>query len=349
MHAIRAQAADESAAGYPENPVLVRVWRGDAVESVHRGAWVLVDGGGRVLAGAGSYDSPFYARSSVKSLQALPLLETGAADRFAFEDEEIALALASHSGEACHTERVAATLARIGLDAADLACGVHPPQDFETRRALERAGRRPTALHNNCSGKHAGFLALARHLGVDTRAYLDPASEGQVLVRAALSDLTGAAAETLVPAIDGCSAPTYRLPLRGLATAFARLATPDGLAPGRRRHCERMLGAVARHPVLLAGSHKRLCTDLVRASAGRLFPKIGAEAVYAIGVRGGDRGLAVKLDDGGARGLFATVLAVLERHALATGSELAALDAWRRETLENFAGLTVGRLEPTVE
>ena len=334
--------------GYPENPVVVRVWRGDAVESVHRGAWCLVDPAGRVLAGNGHWDSPFYARSSIKSLQALPLFETGAVERFRFQDEEVALALASHSGEPCHTERVRATLERLDLTVDHLRCGAHPPTDDATRDALARRGEAPSALHNNCSGKHAGFLTLALHLAAPLGAYLDPASEGQRLVREALAAMTDTSAEDLVPAIDGCSAPTYRIPLRGLATAFARVANPDGLAAARRDSCRRMVAVAGRHPVLIGGSKKRIDTDLLRACGGRLFPKIGAEAVHAIGAVGKDRGLAVKIDDGGPRALHALVLGLIEELDLASAGELDALRSWRDRTLSNHAGLPVGRVEPIV-
>ena len=265
---------------YPENPVLARIWRGGHVESQHRGAWVVVDTRGKVLEGAGDVRAAYFARSTLKSLQALPLLESGAADRFGFGDDEIALVLASHSGEPCHTERVARLLARLGLTPAALQCGPQEPMDRAAREALIQAGARPTALHNNCSGKHAGFLALALALGTDPAAYLDPAGAPQVLVRQAVAAMAGVAEEALVPAVDGCSAPTYRMPLASLATAIARIASPAGLAEPRAAACRRMAAAVAAHPELLAGSKKRLCTDLVRASGGRLYPKLGGEAVY---------------------------------------------------------------------
>ena len=203
----------ETSSPYPENPILCQVLRGGRVESVHRGAWCLTDSSGEVLAGEGTFEAAYYARSSIKAIQALPLFETGAADRFGFEDTEVALAIASHSGEPCHTQIVRATLERLGLDVLDLRCGVHPPNDGEERRALLLEGREPSALHNNCSGKHVGFLALARHLGVEPEDYLDPMSESQTLVRAAVEEVCGLGKESLVAGLDGCSAPTYPVPL----------------------------------------------------------------------------------------------------------------------------------------
>jgi L-asparaginase II len=334
--------------GYPQNPVLVRFRRGGEVESVHRGAWVLVDGAGHVQAGDGAFESPFFARSSVKAFQALPLFDTGAAERFAFDEEELALALASHNGERCHTDVVRRTLRKLGLGEADLLCGPQIPEDAATRRELFASGEAPGAIHNNCSGKHAGFLALARTLDVPVERYLDPSSEVQQLVRAALAELTGVRPAELVPAVDGCSAPTYRLALTRLATAFARLTNPEGLSPERREHCRRLTDAVARHPVLIAGSRGRLCTDLARAGAGRLFPKVGAEAVYAVGVRGADRALAVKIDDGSARAIHALVPALLSSLGFLSEEEALRLAPWTERDIKNRAGLVVGRIETVV-
>lgn len=333
---------------YPDNPVLVHVRRGSAVESQHRGAWVLTDSAGRVIEGAGEWSRPVYVRSSIKCLQALPLLEIGAADRFDYSDAEVALALASHNAEPCHTDVVLGLLGRLGLAVDDLKCGAQPPGDAETRARLHAEGQKPSALHNNCSGKHASFLALALHLGVPKADYIDPASAGQVLVRQAVLEMSGVEPSELSTAVDGCSAPTFRLPLRGLATAFARVSNPAALAAKRRAACEQMLRAVAAHPVLIAGSRDRICTDIARATGGRIFPKIGGDAVYAIGVRGGDRGLAVKIDDGSNRGLHPVVVALLRRFRLATETELAALAAWEQRSLRNWAGLEVGRTEVLV-
>ncbi|MEW6071471.1 MAG: asparaginase [Planctomycetota bacterium] len=339
---------DVSFSSFPANPVVVRLWRGGAVESVHRGAWCLADPAGNVLGGAGDLGAPHYARSSIKAIQALPLLETGAAARFGLDDGELAVTLASHNGEPAHVAVVEGLLARIGARAGELACGAQEPLDGGARDLLRDARIAPGPLHNNCSGKHAGFLALARHLGVPAARYLDPASEGQRLVRAALAALTDLDAERLVPGIDGCSAPNWRVPLARLATAFARLANPAGLPAERAAAARRLQGAAARRPDLVAG-RGRLDTDLLRASGGRLFAKGGAEGMYAVGVVGEERGLALKIDDGGGRAAHALLLALLETLRLATAAELAPLAAWRDGTLRNRAGIAIGRIEAVVE
>jgi L-asparaginase II len=337
-----------SSAGLPEQPVLVRLWRGEHVESQHRGAWVVVDARGEVLDGAGDWNAPQFARSSVKSLQALPLLESGAAARYGYDAAELALALASHSAEAIHTARVAALLERLGLSVADLRCGTQVPIDPAARRELAQRGEKPSALHNNCSGKHAGFLALALHLDVRTDEYLDPSSASQRAVRAALQQMTGTSDSDLYLAVDGCSAPTFRLPLRALATGITRIANPRGLGATRSAACERMTAAVAAHPDLIAGNHQRICTDIARATRGRLFPKIGAEGIYVIGCVGSERGLAIKIDDGNERALHALVVALLEKLDWADTAELAQWERWRERVLHNRAGIAVGRTEVRV-
>jgi len=329
----------------PENPVLVRLWRGGEVESQHRGSWVLVDERGQRIDGQGAVERPIFARSSVKSLQALPLIESGAAERYRFEAPDLALAIASHDAEPCHTERVAASLARLGLGEPALRCGPQAPGNARARAELAQRGERPSALHNNCSGKHVGFLALALQLGVEPERYLDPESASQRAVRQALLEMCGLESTALATAIDGCSAPTFRLPLVALATGIARVANPDELPRARRTACEALTHAAELHPELIAGSTRRLCTDLARATRGRLFPKIGAEGVYVVGARGARRGLALKIDDGAERALAPLLLHLLERFELARPAELAQLESWRERVLTNRAGLAVGHTE----
>ncbi len=329
---------------YPSNPILASVWRGSEVESVHRGSWCLVDSSGQVVEEEGAIEHPFFTRSAVKCLQVLPLFESGAAERYSVTDEEVALAVSSHNAEPCHVATAQGLLSRLGLSAADLGCGPQPPGDVPARLALQRSGGEPGRIHNNCSGKHAGFLALTKHLGADPARYLDFESESQVLVRKAVAEMCGVTPESLGRAVDGCSAPTFRMSLHAVATAFARYTTPDGLAPERRAAAERVVAAVQKHPVHLAGTSKRLCTALVKASRGQLFPKIGAEAVYVIGVPGRDLGLAVKIDDGGLRGLHAVVVGLLRRFKLIDDAGARALERYAQRTLRNWDGLEIGKI-----
>ncbi|MDG1500249.1 MAG: asparaginase [Planctomycetota bacterium] len=330
---------------YPDNPVLLRRWRGQSVESQHRGAWVLVDSAGDVVDGAGAFRRPVFARSSTKSIQALPLIESGAASAFGLGPVELALACSSHNAEDCHTQPVTQLLGRLGLDSGHLLCGATAPGDPNVRRQLFASGESPSALHHNCSGKHAAFLALAAHLGDAPASYLDPASAGQAAVRGAMVDMCDLLDGDWETAIDGCSAPTFRLPLHKLALGLARVANPDDLTAARREACNSLTAAVAAHPELVAGNHKRLCTALSRVTGGRLFPKVGAEAIYVIGVRGADRGLALKVDDGNLVAMNRIVLGLLEKLKLVSRNELDELRNWTDDTLHNDAGLEIGRTE----
>ncbi len=321
-----------------DNPRLVEIHRGGRLESIHRGAWALVDTSGAMIDHAGDPLQGIYPRSAMKSLQALPLVESGAADRFGLDDRHLALALASHSGEPCHIDVAADGLAKINLDASSLQCGPQRPQHSATAAPAER-------IINNCSGKHVGFLAVAAHLEVEPSTYLDPSGEVQSLVRSAVAEMTQTDLEDMGVAIDGCSAPTFHLPLAGLATGLARLTNPQGLAQERADACRRLTNAARSHPNLVAGTHERFCTDLIAATDGRVFGKIGAEGVYTFGVVGEGIGFAGKADDGNARGLYALMLDLLRRRALISAKEIRALDRWASTVVRNWDGLEVGHIE----
>lgn len=330
---------------FASNPILARVWRGGWVESAHRGAWVVVDGEGQVLQGSGAHGDPIFARSSVKALQALPLIESGAAERFHYSEADIALALSSHSGEPQHTERVLDILGRVGLTGSALKCGSSPPADRDAREALKKAGEAPSAIHHFCSGKHAGFLALATHLGVDPEFYLDTESASQKVIRQALLEMTCLSEDQVTVAIDGCSAPTFRLPLHALARAFARLTTPRDLDSTRKATCERLVAAVGANPELIAGRQRRLCTALSKVSNGQLFPKVGAEGVYVVGRVGHDQALAVKMDDGGQRGLQAVTVELMKHLQWLAPDAIEELSKYRAYVQRNDARLETGTFE----
>ena len=226
-----------------------------------------------------------------------------------------------------------------------MLCGSQPPRDPSARAELKERGLSGSPLHNNCSGKHAGFLTLAKQLGADPEGYLDPEAPVQRAVFEAVGEMCERDPAGLRYAVDGCSAPTLSLGLQELAHAFAKLANPERLEARRRAACERIGEAVAAHPALVAGNWKRLCTDLIAATGGRLFAKVGAESVYVIGVRGRDLGLALKIEDGGARALGPLVVGLLERFDLIDGNERAQLATWAPGPMKNWAGREVGALE----
>lgn len=292
------------------NPVLVEVTRGDRIESRHRGAVAVLDAHGKALLVLGDVEAPVYPRSAVKALQALPLVESGAADAFGFHARELALAQASHGGEPAHVSGVSAMLAAAGLDETALECGAHPPSHSASAAALVRQGRAPGQLHNNCSGKHAGFLAAARHLGHDRHAYVAADHPVQELVRGALEGAIGAPHSLEMRGTDGCSIPTYAVPLANLARGFARFATGIGLSRERAAAARRLYEAAVAEPFYVAGTG-RFCTEAITLMHGEALVKTGAEGVFCAGLAGLGLGVALKCDDGSTRGAETMMAAVL--------------------------------------
>ncbi len=262
------------------NPVLVEVTRGNLVESRHRGMVVVVDGGGRVVFSQGDVETPVFPRSACKAMQALPLVEGGAADAYGFGDKELALSCASHDGTEAHAALAAAMLAAAGRDVDTLECGAH--WSFAQGVLIDQARRleRPSALHNNCSGKHAGFVCTACHAGEDPTGYIGYDHPIQREIRAVMSELTGATLGQDVCGIDGCAIPTYAVPLKGLAHGFAKMATGEGISPGRARASRRLMEACMAEPFYVAG-HNRACTRLMSLAPAESSRKPGRKASSA--------------------------------------------------------------------
>ncbi|GAA0558723.1 asparaginase [Rhizomicrobium electricum] len=312
------------------NPVLVEVTRGDLVESIHRGAVAIVDAAGAVRFSLGDIDAPIYTRSALKPFQALPLVESGAAEAFGVSDEEVALACASHSGESMHTTRVAAWLKRIGCSEADLICGPQTPRHEPTLQTMAETHEKPSRLHNNCSGKHAGFLTVAKHLGAPTADYVNISHPVQKAILESVSRLS----DYRDPAwgIDGCAAPNFALPLTAFARALARLAT--GQTPGAAR----ILKSMTTYPELVAGTGRH-CTALMRAAQGKVAVKLGAEGVYAAMLPELGLGVALKIDDGAMRAAETAIAFVLEKlNVIPAGYATA--------PVVNTRGATVGERRP---
>jgi len=325
------------------NPVLVEVTRGPRVESRHRGAIAVVEADGSRVAAIGDVDEAVFPRSAVKAIQALPLVESGAAEAYGFGAAELALACASHAGEPRHVETASAMLAAAGRTAADLECGTHMPTSSVAERALIRAGHPAGPLHNNCSGKHAGFICTACHLGLDPRGYVLPDHPVQRDVTAALADLTATPLGAENRGVDGCSIPTYAIPLDRLARAFARMATGEGLAPLRAAAAKRLLAACMAEPFMVAGTG-RFCSDVMPLFPGRLFVKTGAEGVYCAAVPELGLGVAIKADDGGTRAAetaMAATIAALFPEAESVGGRF---DRWLRRPILNRRGAETGVL-----
>jgi L-asparaginase II len=328
------------------NPELVEVVRGGRVESRHRGAIAVVDAGGRHLLALGDIERAVFPRSAIKALQALVLVETGAADRYGFGPEELALACASHGGEKGHVATVTLMLTRAGLDVSSLRCGAHWPSHQASAQALARAGGTASAIHNNCSGKHAGFLCAACVLDADRSSYVEPAHPVQRAVKAALEDLSGAKVSDDACAIDGCSVPTWAMPLGALARAFARFGSGQGLSPARSEAARRLRAACAEKPWHVGGTG-RFCTEVMTKFGTRVFVKSGAEGMCCAALPEQGLGIALKCDDGAGRAAEVMMAATLARY-LNADADRAALEKIIRPTLRNWNGIAVGEIRPAI-
>lgn len=317
------------------NPILIEVTRGPLVESAHRGALVLADSHGHVALQLGDIDRPVYPRSSVKALQCLPLIETGAADRFGFGAEEIALACASHSGSERHAAIAAGMLARAGLEECALGCGAHAPMGEGAARALILKSETPSQLHNNCSGKHAGMLATAKHLGEPLAGYWEPSHPVQLRVRAVIAEMSGIPVGDDVLGIDGCAVPTWAIPLRSLARMFATLGTGEGLSQTRRAAVERIMKSCWAEPELVAGPG-RADSVVMRRLPGEVFLKTGAEGVYCGSFPRLGLGFALKIDDGTKRASAGAAMALIERVVPAARGLI------DKRVMRNWRGFEVG-------
>jgi L-asparaginase II len=294
------------------NPVLVELTRGSLLESLHTGALAVMTPDGAPVLLIGDVTRPVYPRSSVKAFQCLAMMSTGAPSHFGFGAAEIALACASHSGRDRHVKVAASMLKRAGLNENALSCGAHEPADAEAARALVRSGATPTALHNNCSGKHAGMLATAVHMGEPVADYWRPEHPVQQRVADILSSFCGLTLRDLAPGIDGCSAPNWPIPLRNLATAFAKLGSGQGVGPSLRGEARGVLEACWVEPEMMAGAG-RLDTILLGRFPGRIFLKTGAEGIYCGAIPGSSLGFALKIDDGAKRASELAVQALISR------------------------------------
>lgn len=329
------------------NPILVEVFRGECVESCHRGSFAVSDVEGHVAIAAGDFGAAIYPRSAVKPLQALPLAASGAADALKLTDAEIALACGSHGGEPLHVATAASMLRKAGREPACLECGVHWPLDESAARALAARGEGPSALHNNCSGKHAGFICLACFRGLDPAGYPRPHHPTMREVTAALMAVTGARLDQVTPGIDGCSIPTYPMSLQALATGFARFGTGQGLPDSLATAATRIRAAIAAHPLMIAGTGK--FDSRIAACGEGVLTKSGAEGVACAAIPAAGIGIAVKIDDGAGRAAQVVMAALLQRYAahILDGDAQAVIADYATPVLKNWNGIEVGVIRAT--
>lgn len=318
---------------------MVELWRGGLLESTHLGHAVLVDDTGQIVQAWGDPDRIIFPRSSCKMIQALPLVESGAADAFGLTTAQLALSCASHQGAALHVNAARDWLAGIGLGEPDLRCGSHEPYDKAERDRLICDHEGPCQLHNNCSGKHSGFLTVTKHLKAGPE-YVEIDHPLQKAIRAATEEVTG---ETVAGyGIDGCSAPNFAMSVAGLARAMAKFAKAGAGGSVRERAMQRLRDAMAAHPEYVAGEG-RSCTELMRAMGGRVAIKTGAEAVFIAMIPEKKLGLAMKIEDGNSRASEAALVGIL--------TQLGVLDAAHPMAQKrlpapqtNCRGLTTGEL-----
>lgn len=327
---------------------LATVSRSELLESTHYGDAAVADGAGRLVASAGHPQRWAYMRSASKPLQALLVVQSGAADRFELSERELAICCASHCGSAEHVETVRGILAKLGLSEDDLECGWHWPGDTRERDRLIVEGEQPGTPHSNCSGKHCGMLASALAMGEPTRGYSrleHPVQQATLQIIATMCDMP---AEQVHIGIDGCGVTTFGTPLAPMARAYARLTTPGGLSPELSAACDRICAAMAAAPVMISGENS-FNTRLLQVAGDTVTCKGGAEGLFLLGVRGCDMGLAIKIADAGGRAQAPATLAALRQLEVLSNQQQEELTDLASPELRNFRGEMVGHIEAELE
>lgn len=325
--------------------VLARVYRGSGVEAIHYGSIAVVNRAGELTHHLGDPEDVFYTRSSIKPFQVLPLIHTGGFDHYGYSQRQLAIMCGSHNGSDDHRQVVMSNLTQAGNTPRMLQCGVHWPIGMELTRHYPTAGEDQDPVRHNCSGKHSGFLALARFLMDEPSEYLTPGSRSQQLVKKAVADMCDHAPDKMEPAIDGCSAPNYAMPLRCLAIGFMRLA--GGLAPDGNtdRAVARVRDAIMAYPEMVSGEN-RLDLDLMRSFPGNIVCKVGAEAIEGIGFMDPPIGIGVKIHDGNWRARGPVFVELFRQLGLIrTPEKHSLLKRHEREEVRNTSGLLTGYVQ----
>lgn len=320
----------------------VLISRGEITESSHRAHIAVVDSHGNIIASLGNPNAVTFARSTAKLMQAIPVIESGAADDYGLTDSEIALLCASHNGEHAHVDKAQSILHKAHKTPEHLQCGAHSPYYAPAAKALREAGIAPVALHNNCSGKHSGMLALCTKLNVSSDNYLSIEHPVQQLMLKTVSEMVGVPAEDIPLGIDGCGVPVFGMPISALALGYCRLGHPDELAEPRKQACKRILKSVKENPFFLAGS-ERFDTRLIEVTGGRIIGKMGAEGVFALTVPDQGLGVVIKIEDGSLRALYVAVMEALIQLQLLSEKELEELASFHETIVRNWQGTEVGR------
>lgn len=325
------------------NPILVEVYRAGVLESFHRGVICVVNRKGEVIFSKGDIQQLCYPRSAMKLLQVLPLLEQGGVEKFGFTLEEIAIMCGSHNAEPEHLRMVQSILEKIGENKDQLFCGPQYPTSKKDADELIRSNIKPHHIHNNCSGKHAGMLALCKLTGADTTDYIKPSHPIQRLIMEACAAMYEYPAEQMTVALDGCSAPIFSVPVYNQALAYKNLTSPEAFSEARQRACRMVIDAVSAYPFMVAGS-KRYCTDLMKVTAPELIGKTGAEGVFCLSLTNKKIGVCIKIDDGKMLPQYNVAQSFVEATGMFTADQLKPLHHYVEETLTNFNRFETGEI-----
>ncbi|MGO2356410.1 MAG: asparaginase [Marinomonas foliarum] len=325
------------------SPLSVQVTRGGIVESEHNIKAVIVSSMGEVIESWGDVEALVYPRSAIKAMQALAFIEMGGAERFGFSDDEISICCASHNGEPEHVATVQSMLDKLASTEADFECGCHWPMRVEAGYVLAGEGKEPNQLHNNCSGKHAGMLGLAKLLGVSSEGYIGIDHPVQQKIADTMADMCDYDYSTAPWSPDGCSAPTWAMPLTNLALAFAKFASPDSLSTERQKACKTLYDAVVEYPFMVAGT-ARYCTDMMRILQKRVFLKVGAEGVYIAAIPELKLAIALKCDDGAVRAAESVMTALLDYVGITSFVADNIMQKYRSVTLKNWEKRKTGEV-----
>lgn len=324
--------------------IVVEVSRGGIVESKHKIRAVIVSSSGELLDSWGDVVTPVYPRSAIKAMQVLSLVEMGGAEKFGFTEEEIAICCASHNGEEQHVNTVQAMLDKLSFTLKDFECGVHWPMRVESGYQLAGKGLEPNALHNNCSGKHVGMLALAKVLGVSPQGYIDIDHAVQRQIAKTMAEMCEYDYAKASWSPDGCSAPTWAIPLPNLALAFAKFADPSSLSTSKQQACKTIFDAVVKHPFMVAGT-ERYCTEMMQILGDKAFLKVGAEGVYIAAIPSLKIAIALKCEDGAFRAAESVMTALLDYVGITEDIPDEALASYRSVVLKNWNQLHTGTIE----
>lgn len=327
---------------------IINIIRGDITESRHRGHAAVVNDQGMLLYSLGDPGHLTFARSAAKLLQAVAVIESGAAGHYQLSPGEIALICASHNGEPSHVEGVRKLLLKLGLSGDNLKCGVHDPFHKETAELMKQKGERPGNLHNNCSGKHAGMLAYSLHIAASIESYTQLEHPVQQQMLQTVSEMCGIRPEDIKIGIDGCGVPVFGMPIDRLALAFARIGKSEAMAPARDEACRLVIAALRKNPYFLAGSG-RFDTRLIEVTQGRIIGKMGAEGIFALTIPAEGIGIVVKVEDGSMRAIYPAVVEALKQLKLISHKECGGLQTFHTPTLKNRRGDKVGLINPVFQ